>query len=96
MSETRIFITLLRMYFLRNWEFGSALSKLRNFGGVNTPPRYATATEMPCDTECSTFTVFFTVFRTNCCCHVLIVSGKAGVGADVEPKSTNAGSVRVT
>jgi hypothetical protein len=24
---------LLRMYFPRNWEFGSALSKLRNFGG---------------------------------------------------------------
>jgi hypothetical protein len=28
------------MYFTRNWEFGSALSKLRNFGlrgGVRTP-----------------------------------------------------------
>jgi hypothetical protein len=27
------------MYFPRNWEFGSALSKLRNFrgGGLNTP-----------------------------------------------------------
>jgi hypothetical protein len=24
---------LLRMYFPRNWEFGSALSKVRNFGG---------------------------------------------------------------
>jgi hypothetical protein len=38
MSETRILIRLLRMYFPRNWEFGSALSKLRNFvggGGVN-------------------------------------------------------------
>jgi hypothetical protein len=33
MSETRILIRLLRMYFPRNWEFGSALSKLRNFGG---------------------------------------------------------------
>jgi hypothetical protein len=31
MSETRILIRLLRMYFPRNWEFGSALSKLRNF-----------------------------------------------------------------
>jgi hypothetical protein len=31
------------MYFPRNWEFSSALSKLRNFGGggLNTPPRYA-------------------------------------------------------
>jgi hypothetical protein len=37
-------VILLRMYFPRNWEFGSALSKLRNFGrgGVNPqnlPPR---------------------------------------------------------
>jgi hypothetical protein len=35
------------MYFPRNWEFGSALSKLRNFeGGLNppnTPPWYAAA-----------------------------------------------------
>jgi hypothetical protein len=33
------------MYFPRNWELGSALSKLRNFGGLNPPnhlPRYAT------------------------------------------------------
>jgi hypothetical protein len=31
---------LLRVYFPRNWEFGSALSKLRNFGGrgVEPPP----------------------------------------------------------
>jgi hypothetical protein len=33
MSETRILIRLLRMYFPENWEFCSALSKLRNFGG---------------------------------------------------------------
>jgi hypothetical protein len=32
MSETRILISLLRTYFPRNWEFGSALRKLRNFG----------------------------------------------------------------
>jgi hypothetical protein len=37
----------LRMYFARNWEFDSALSKLRNFGrggGVEppNPSRYAT------------------------------------------------------
>jgi hypothetical protein len=30
-SDTRILIRLLRMYFPRNWEFGLALSKLRNF-----------------------------------------------------------------
>jgi hypothetical protein len=40
-------IRLLRMYFPRNWEFGSALSKLRNLGGGGCnlsipPPRYAT------------------------------------------------------
>jgi hypothetical protein len=33
MSETRILIRFLWMYFPRNWAFGSALSKLRNFGG---------------------------------------------------------------
>jgi hypothetical protein len=33
MNETHIVIRLLRMYIQRNWEFGSALSKLRNFGG---------------------------------------------------------------
>jgi hypothetical protein len=31
MSETNILIMLLRMYFPSNWEFGSALSKLRNY-----------------------------------------------------------------
>ena len=42
MSESRILVRLLRMYFPWNWEFGSALSKLRNFGGgfehTNLPP----------------------------------------------------------
>jgi hypothetical protein len=39
---------LLQMYFPRNWEFGSALSKLGNFGGGlglnprNPPSRYVT------------------------------------------------------
>jgi hypothetical protein len=39
-SETRILITFFPMYFPRNWNFGSALSKLRNFGGGGrlTPP----------------------------------------------------------
>jgi hypothetical protein len=41
MSETRILTRLLRMYFPRNREFGSAFSKLRNFRGVNPPtPRH--------------------------------------------------------
>jgi hypothetical protein len=31
MSETRILIRLLRMYFPRDWEFDSAFSKFRNF-----------------------------------------------------------------
>ena len=37
MSENRILVRLLRMHFPRIWEFGSALLKLRNFGGL-TPP----------------------------------------------------------
>jgi hypothetical protein len=51
MSETRILIRVLWMYFSRNREFASALSKLWNFGvggeGVepsHTSPRYAAAT----------------------------------------------------
>jgi hypothetical protein len=48
MNETHILIRFLRMYFPRNWEFGSALSKLRNLGvcgwGLNPPnaPQYVT------------------------------------------------------
>jgi hypothetical protein len=38
MSETRILISLLWMYFPQNWKFGSALSKLWNFGWGLTPP----------------------------------------------------------
>jgi hypothetical protein len=37
MNETRILIRLLRMYIQRNREFGSALEKLRNFGGFEPP-----------------------------------------------------------
>jgi hypothetical protein len=33
MSETRILVRLVRIYFPWNWEFGSAFSKLRKFGG---------------------------------------------------------------
>jgi hypothetical protein len=32
-----ILIRLLRMYFPQNWEFGSTVSKFRNFGGVEIP-----------------------------------------------------------
>jgi hypothetical protein len=35
MSETRIIIRLLRIYFPRNWEFDSALSKLRYATGLH-------------------------------------------------------------
>jgi hypothetical protein len=37
MNETHILIRLLWMYIPPNWEFGSALAKLRNFGGGLTP-----------------------------------------------------------
>jgi hypothetical protein len=37
-SETRTLIRFLRMYFPRNWEFGSTLSKLWNFGGGGVEP----------------------------------------------------------
>jgi hypothetical protein len=47
MNETHILIRLLWMYIPRNWEFGSALAKLRNFEGfeplklpLGTPPEY--------------------------------------------------------
>jgi hypothetical protein len=39
------------MYIPRNWEFGSVLTKLRNFGGggmkLPNPPRYATVLDCP-------------------------------------------------
>jgi hypothetical protein len=38
MSETRILSRLLGMYIPRNWEFGSALSKLWNFEGRGWNP----------------------------------------------------------
>jgi hypothetical protein len=37
MNETHILIRLLRVYIPRNWEFGSALAKLRILRGVRTP-----------------------------------------------------------
>jgi hypothetical protein len=49
MNEPRILIRLLRMYFPRNREFGSALSKLWNFGKGwvwtphTLPPQYTTS-----------------------------------------------------
>jgi hypothetical protein len=49
MSETCILIRLLRMYFPRNRELGLALSKLRNFRGLNPAPhRYATDMSSTC------------------------------------------------
>jgi hypothetical protein len=33
MNKTHILIRLLQMYIPRNWEFGSDVAKLRNFGG---------------------------------------------------------------
>jgi hypothetical protein len=39
MGETRILIRLLWMYFPRCWEFGLALSKLRNFGRGGLTPK---------------------------------------------------------
>jgi len=41
MSETHNLLRVLLMYFPRNWEFGSALSKLPNFGGDFEPPSLA-------------------------------------------------------
>jgi hypothetical protein len=38
MNETGILIRLLQMYIPQNWEFGSALSKLRKSGGGVKPP----------------------------------------------------------
>jgi hypothetical protein len=48
MIENRILIRLLRMYIPRNWEFGSALEKLRNFGGNPKPPPPPLGTPLVC------------------------------------------------
>jgi hypothetical protein len=50
-------IRLVRMYIPLNWEFGSALAKLRNFGGSLTPqpphPPYANVMKnADCHLEC--------------------------------------------
>jgi hypothetical protein len=44
MNKTHILIRLLWMYIPRNWEFRSALAKLRNLGGGGgvTPPHFVT------------------------------------------------------
>jgi hypothetical protein len=58
MGETPILIKLLRMYFPRNREFGSALSKLRYFagGGLESPktPLGTPLAVIPGDLETST------------------------------------------
>jgi hypothetical protein len=56
MGETHILIRLLWIYFPLNWEFGSALSKLRNFGGGGgfehpKPPSHRYATARTCQLE---------------------------------------------
>jgi hypothetical protein len=49
MGETHILARLLWTYFPWNWEFDSALSKLRNLGGGGlTPPRYTTGSTPSC------------------------------------------------
>ena len=65
------------MYFPRNWEFGSALSKLRNFGwgGLNTPnpPSVRHWIQLPCSQPIRLrFTLTFysdvvTIRSTACC-----------------------------
>jgi hypothetical protein len=61
------FIRLLWMYsyFPRNWEFGSALSKLQNFGGGSLtaqicPPQYASAQNCPFQSSFKQRTAQFT------------------------------------
>jgi hypothetical protein len=48
MNETRILVGLLWMYIPRNWEIGSALAKLQNFGvGFDTPPPHGMPLGIP-------------------------------------------------
>jgi hypothetical protein len=63
------------MYFPRNWEFGSALSKLRNFegGGLNTPnppPRNATVTENSTSSWTLIYSVLFTTMLAVLLCRL--------------------------
>jgi hypothetical protein len=92
MSESRILVRLLRMFFPRNYEFGSALSKLRNFPGRGgrggfehsnpPPPRYATAlmyTVRHVDKYKITFKIV--INRTNeILQHIVVSSGLSGPG----------------
>jgi hypothetical protein len=52
MNETHILIRLLRMYIPRKWDYGSALAKLRNFGGggLQPPPNHPSGTPLPLHT----------------------------------------------
>jgi hypothetical protein len=56
MNETHILIRLLQMYIPWNWEFGSALATLQNFGeGLNPPnptSRYATVSHCQSTVVC--------------------------------------------
>jgi hypothetical protein len=57
MNETYNLIRLLQMYIPQNWEFGSALAKLRNFGGgggvepLKPPVGTPLVLARPCDSE---------------------------------------------
>jgi hypothetical protein len=62
MSETHILIRLLQMYIPRNWEFGQAFSKLRNFGGGGVNPQ----TPHPPGTPVGWVVFFLTSFMSDC------------------------------
>jgi hypothetical protein len=62
MSETRILIRLLRMYFPWNWEFGLALSKLQNFVVGLNPPSHWYAIGMEWDDLSITFIFHYSKF----------------------------------
>jgi hypothetical protein len=63
MNEAHILIRLLWMYIPRNWEFGSALAKLRNFGGGGLKPQTLPfGTPLEVATFCSAVEIKVTLF----------------------------------
>jgi hypothetical protein len=65
MSETRILIRLLWIYFPRNWEFGSALSKILNFGGgEGEHPKRPLDTPLSLGKQQSFYGILLVVHRT--------------------------------
>jgi hypothetical protein len=63
MSKTRILIRLLRVYFPWNWEFGSALSKLRNFGTPLSTVSNKGNIKITNNNETKLATAHFSIFR---------------------------------